>query len=156
MEALLFVLVLVAVWLASSAGRPYTACSASACEAGKVRSPGRRSRRTCRRCRRSVYRVALTGSLYTSRLWATPGTGTYSVCMSRLNVWVPDELASEARAAGLNISALTRAAIESELAGRATDEWLESLPEPRSDGPSDEDVLRALDEAREEFGAERG
>lgn len=76
--------------------------------------------------------------------------------MSRLNVWVPDELASEAREAGLNISALTRAAIESELAGRATDAWLDSLPGPRGDGPSDEVVLRALDEAREEFGAERG
>jgi post-segregation antitoxin (ccd killing protein) len=76
--------------------------------------------------------------------------------MSRLNVWVPDELAQEARSAGLNVSALTRAAISSELAGRATDAWLDSLPEPRGRGPSDEAVLSALDEARDEFGAARG
>lgn len=77
----------------------------------------------------------------------------YSVCMTRVNVWVPDELAHQARSAGLNISAVTRAALAAELAGRATDAWLDSLPEPRGNGPSDEAVLRALDEARDEFGA---
>lgn len=80
----------------------------------------------------------------------------YNVCMSRLNVWVPDELADEARTAGLNISALTRAAIESELAGRATDAWLASLPESRGDGPADADVVAALDDARAEYGSADG
>jgi post-segregation antitoxin (ccd killing protein) len=74
--------------------------------------------------------------------------------MARLNVWVPDELAERARAEGLNVSALTQSAISSELSSRDLDAWLDSLPEPRGDGPSNEAVLRALDEAREEFGSE--
>lgn len=75
--------------------------------------------------------------------------------MARLNVWVPDELAKEARSAGLNISALTQAALAAELAGDATDAWLDSLPPHRGDGPSDASVLQALDDARDEFGAAR-
>ena len=54
------------------------------------------------------------------------------VCMARLNVYVPDELAERARARGLNVSALTQAAITAELENTATDLWLEGLrPEPR-------------------------
>ncbi|MGH3097913.1 MAG: type II toxin-antitoxin system CcdA family antitoxin, partial [Streptosporangiales bacterium] len=45
----------------------------------------------------------------------------YAVCMARLNVWVPDELASEARSAGLNVSAVTQAALAAELSSHATD-----------------------------------
>lgn len=74
--------------------------------------------------------------------------------MARLNVWVPDELADDARSAGLNISALTQAALAAELAAHATDAWLDSVPETEGgDRPSDEAVVAALDEAREEFGA---
>ena len=49
------------------------------------------------------------------------------VCMARLNVYVPDELAERARARGLNVSALTQAAISAELENSATDAWLEGL-----------------------------
>jgi post-segregation antitoxin (ccd killing protein) len=76
--------------------------------------------------------------------------------MARLNVWVPDELAEQARSEGLNVSAVTQAALSDELACRDLDAWLDSLPEPRRDGPSHEAAMRALDEAREEFGRERG
>lgn len=85
-----------------------------------------------------------------------PGTKTIVVCtlvcMARLNVYVPDELAERARARGLNVSALTQAAISAELENSATDAWLEGL-EPRSTGARHDDVLGAIDAARDEFEA---
>jgi post-segregation antitoxin (ccd killing protein) len=74
------------------------------------------------------------------------------VCMARLNVYVPDELAERARARGLNVSALTQAAISAELENSATDAWLEGL-EARNTGARHEDVLAAIDAARDELGA---
>lgn len=76
----------------------------------------------------------------------------YHVCMARLNVYVPDELAERSRRAGLNVSALTQRAIAAALAGQETDDWLASLagaPSPASIA----DVLGALDTARDELGA---
>jgi post-segregation antitoxin (ccd killing protein) len=74
------------------------------------------------------------------------------VCMARLNVYVPDELAQRARARGLNVSALTQAAISAELENSATDAWLEAL-EARNTKARHEDVLDAIDAARDELGA---
>lgn len=54
--------------------------------------------------------------------------------------------------AGLNVSALTQAAISAELENSATDAWLEGL-EPRSTGARHDDVLGAIDAARDEFEA---
>lgn len=65
-------------------------------------------------------------------------------------MWVPDELAEQARAAQLNVSAVTQAAIREEIARHVTDAWLATLPEPR--GVSRAAAARALDEARDEFG----
>jgi len=73
--------------------------------------------------------------------------------MARLNVYVPDELAEQAREAHLNVSALTQAAISAELRRHATDAWLASLPAPR--GVPASAALVALDEARDEFGDDR-
>jgi post-segregation antitoxin (ccd killing protein) len=72
--------------------------------------------------------------------------------MARLNVYVPDDLAERARARGLNVSALTQAAITAELENSATDAWLERL-EARSTDAQHDDVLDAIDAARDEFGA---
>jgi post-segregation antitoxin (ccd killing protein) len=72
--------------------------------------------------------------------------------MARVNVYLPDDLAQEARGAGINISNLTQRALRHELAALATDAWLKrvaALPRTRV---SHEQVLKALDEAREEFG----
>jgi post-segregation antitoxin (ccd killing protein) len=69
--------------------------------------------------------------------------------MAWLNVYVPDELAERARAADLNLSALTQAAITDELQRRATDAWLTSLPSPTSH-VSHEAALAALDAGRAE------
>ena len=76
----------------------------------------------------------------------------YPVCMARLNVYVPDDLATAARAAGLNVSALTQSAITQALARGATDVWLASLPKTGT-GPSHEEAMEALDAARDELGA---
>lgn len=76
----------------------------------------------------------------------------YDVCMARLNVYVPDELAARSREAGLNVSALTQQALLAALAGGQTDTWLSSLPRRRTAPVSLEAVLEALDEARDDFG----
>ncbi|MPZ67700.1 MAG: antitoxin [Pseudonocardiaceae bacterium] len=74
--------------------------------------------------------------------------------MTRLNVYVPDDLASRARESGLNVSALTQAAIAAELARHTTDAWLASLP-TRHRVISHETALDALDAARTELGGAR-
>lgn len=72
--------------------------------------------------------------------------------MARLNVYVPDDLAERARSRGLNISALTQAAIAAELDGGATAEWLAELPTDVA--PVDHDAaMAAIDQARDELGA---
>jgi post-segregation antitoxin (ccd killing protein) len=72
--------------------------------------------------------------------------------MARLNVYVPDDLAARARARGLNVSALTQAAIAAELENSATNAWLDEL-ETRASSAGHDDVLAAIDAARDEFGA---
>jgi len=51
----------------------------------------------------------------------------YSMCMARVNVYLPDDLADAARHAGLNVSGLTQEAIRAALASARTDEWLEAV-----------------------------
>jgi post-segregation antitoxin (ccd killing protein) len=47
--------------------------------------------------------------------------------MARANVYLPDDLAAEAKKAGLNLSAVTREAVIRSLAARSTDDWLAML-----------------------------
>jgi post-segregation antitoxin (ccd killing protein) len=71
--------------------------------------------------------------------------------MARVNVYLPDALAQEARAAGLNISRVTQEALSGSLAHSETDRWLDRLEHlPRADIPHGS-VIDALDEARAEF-----
>ncbi len=74
------------------------------------------------------------------------------MCMARLNVYVPDDLAKAAREAGLNVSALTQQALSEALQRHATDIWLDQVGIPDSQVTHVE-VLQALDEARDELGA---
>jgi post-segregation antitoxin (ccd killing protein) len=72
--------------------------------------------------------------------------------MARVNVYLPDELAREARAAGLNISRVAQEALSHSLARDETDRWLDRLDQlPRAD-ISNERVLEAIDAARAELG----
>ena len=77
----------------------------------------------------------------------------YYVCMARMNIYLPDDLAAKARAAGLNLSALTRAAVEAELARALTDRWLERVLALAPTLVSHDEAIEALDAAREDFGA---
>lgn len=74
----------------------------------------------------------------------------YSVCMARLNVYLPDELAAEAKEAGLNLSAVTQEAVRRSLAARSTDSWLATLRSASPHGVAHETALAALDGVREE------
>jgi post-segregation antitoxin (ccd killing protein) len=72
--------------------------------------------------------------------------------MARVNVYLPDEMAQQARAAGLNISKVTQAALSAALARNDTDRWLDRLERsPRVEVPHDS-VIQAIDEARSELG----
>lgn len=44
--------------------------------------------------------------------------------MARMNIWLPDEVAAGVRAAGLNLSMVTRVAALRELAQQDTERWL--------------------------------
>lgn len=74
--------------------------------------------------------------------------------MARVNVYVPDELAGEARAAGLNVSAITQEALRDRLAGGRTTEWLARTRHGRTAEISHTDVMAALDQLRDEAGDE--
>jgi post-segregation antitoxin (ccd killing protein) len=75
--------------------------------------------------------------------------------MARVNVYLPDDLASAARAAGLNLSSLTQDAIRQQLAGRTTDAWLATLDPAQTPVPHDT-ALAALDVVREEPATRHG
>lgn len=73
------------------------------------------------------------------------------VCgVSRLNVYLSDALAAEAKAAGLNLSAVTQEAVRQTLAARSTDSWLSTLPVPSAEPAAHDRALEALDAARDE------
>lgn len=76
----------------------------------------------------------------------------YSVCMARVNVYLPDDLARRARTAGLNVSSVTQDALREVLARTDTDRWLDELESLPSVDVSHQAVLDALDRAREELG----
>ncbi len=74
------------------------------------------------------------------------------VCVvARLNVYVPDELAEEARRAGLGVSAVAQEAIRRALAARSTDTWLARLRPAPPHLATHESALSALDAIRDEL-----
>jgi post-segregation antitoxin (ccd killing protein) len=72
--------------------------------------------------------------------------------MARVNVYLPDELAQQARDAGLNVSSLTQRALKGALLRSHTDRWLDELDSLASTDVPHESVVDALDRARDEFG----
>jgi post-segregation antitoxin (ccd killing protein) len=73
--------------------------------------------------------------------------------MARVNVYLPDDLAQQARVAGLNISGVTQEALRRALTRGETDRWLQRLEALPRLGVPHERVMAALDDARAEFGA---
>lgn len=75
--------------------------------------------------------------------------------MARVNVYLPDDLAEQARRAGINVSNVTQEALRRQLAGRTTTAWLAEIGRlPPTDVTHDQ-ALAALHAARQEMG-ERG
>jgi hypothetical protein len=64
--------------------------------------------------------------------------------MARVNVYLPDDLAAEVRAAGLNLSMVTRVAVLRELALRRTDAWLLRVALERPPAVPHRSILDAL------------
>ena len=71
--------------------------------------------------------------------------------MARVNVYLPDDLAKKARAADLNVSGLTQAAIQRELDRCALNEWLDEVAALPPTGISDEAVVEAVRAAKDEL-----
>jgi len=79
------------------------------------------------------------------------------VCgVARLNVYLPDDLAAEAKKAGLNLSAVTQEAVRQRLASRSTDAWLATLKATPSEHVPHDRALNALDAARDEAPTHHG
>lgn len=81
--------------------------------------------------------------------------GVYPVCMARVNIYLPEDLAIRAREAGLNVSGVAQEALERELRFRATKEWLAQVrANPPLKGWTHADTIAVLDEVRAEQGDE--
>lgn len=80
------------------------------------------------------------------------------VCgVTRLNVYLPDDLAADAKEAGLNLSAVTREAVRRALASRSTDAWLAALATATPERvPQHDRALEVLDAARDEAPTHHG
>jgi post-segregation antitoxin (ccd killing protein) len=74
-----------------------------------------------------------------------------------LNVYLPDDLAAEAKNAGLNLSAVTQEAVRRTLASRSTDAWLAALTATTSSERVPHDrAMDAFDAARDEAPTRHG
>lgn len=71
--------------------------------------------------------------------------------MARINVYLPNDLASQAKAAGLNVSSLTQEALRSALAASRTDDWLDTLATVSSTGIDHTAVATAVAAAKDEI-----
>jgi post-segregation antitoxin (ccd killing protein) len=71
--------------------------------------------------------------------------------MARINVYLPDDLAEEAKAAGLNLSRLTQEALKTELSAERTSAWLAAIASLGSTRVSHDDVMDAVGEAKSDF-----
>jgi post-segregation antitoxin (ccd killing protein) len=75
----------------------------------------------------------------------------YNMRMPRVNVYLPDDLAAEAKRAGLNISSLTQDAIRSSLAIQDLALWQKRVAELDSLGVGHSKVIEAVNSAKDEF-----
>ncbi len=71
--------------------------------------------------------------------------------MARVNVYLPNDLAAEAKAAGLNVSSLTQEALRSALAARRVDDWLDDVAAMRPLGVSHHAVAEAVAAAKDDL-----
>jgi len=75
--------------------------------------------------------------------------------MAHIDIYLPDDLVTEAKAHGLNLSGLTQDALRSAIAASRVDECLDDVAAMRSLGIADVDVAAAMEEARDEVDGPR-
>lgn len=78
----------------------------------------------------------------------------YAVCMARVNIYLPEDLARRAREAGLNVSGVARVALEQELDRLDNKQFLADLGSRTPLGGTHADTIAALDAVRAEWGDE--
>lgn len=71
--------------------------------------------------------------------------------MARVNVYIPDELANEARQAELNVSGLTQAAIQEALNEKSVGQWLDKIALRKPTGISHRIARSAVNAAKGEL-----
>lgn len=71
--------------------------------------------------------------------------------MARVNVYLPDDLAAEAKAAGLNVSNLTQEALRSALAASRVEGWLDDVAAMRPLRVSRRAVAEAVAAAKDDL-----
>lgn len=80
----------------------------------------------------------------------------YSVCMARVNVYLPEDLAERAKRADLNVSALAQDAVSRALGAQETNAWLAARTASASSSVAHDAALEALDAVRDEAGTRHG
>jgi post-segregation antitoxin (ccd killing protein) len=71
--------------------------------------------------------------------------------MARVNVYLPDDLASEVREAGLNVSNVAQEALRSALAAGRVNGWLDDLAAMRPLGINHDAVVEAVSAAKDDL-----
>jgi len=71
----------------------------------------------------------------------------YSVCIARINVYLPDELAQAIRPLGWNLSQVLQGAVRERLDTFRLDEWLTALHTPTAAAPTHDQAMAALETA---------
>ena len=71
--------------------------------------------------------------------------------MARVNVYLPDELAAQAKAAGLNVSGVTQEALQAALAVRRVDDWLDRVALLRPLDINAQSITEAVAAAKDEL-----
>ena len=72
--------------------------------------------------------------------------------MARVNIYLPDDLAAEAKAAGLNVSQVAQEALRHEVRQRQIGEWVARVRKRAPTSVKHEQVIEALYAVRDEMG----
>lgn len=73
--------------------------------------------------------------------------------MPKVSIYLPDDLYRRAREHGLELSALTRAAVEEALEGRPNDRWLDEVAARPARLRETVNKSQLIGDARDEFGS---
>ena len=76
--------------------------------------------------------------------------------VTRLSVYLADDLAAQAKEAGSNLSAVTQDAVRRSLAAQPTDAWLATLTPTPSSRVTQDEVIATLDAVRDEPSTHHG